>query len=855
MIQLSTVTVHHEGEREVLIATTPGKQKFADTPEDQDLFASKTLGSRVNESKVLFSVDFPVKRRLWITIMSLALALAFIMLMVYFVVNFGIAGRHPDKNSEKNFVDIESPLQDFTEDVIPFVQHWFDSLGIDEDKDTPLINKLTYSEDQCVKDFAALEFRLDDYQSYQTYFRQDSLMASAQTDEYVGPEDIEEYVRFADDSSPYRAQYKVLNQLFALKKFDASTGTCQFNVLSTVHCDMDPELALDVSYQVATMLNLYFELNGNFISRINVYYAEPFLQFSFGETLNTEQTRNFVCEVIETNCPETYALNGKMSREVCVERLNALPVVTNDSYVDGNSQGCRFLHAAFAASNEKHCAHLSFLPQEDPKGRIKCQTSHNISVTDLFDADDMALFNSYIVSKESFIGSDTSFKVDSSSAINSDDNGTVNGTKGNGDSWLGFPGPEYYYMEGSVTERSPCPAINTLANHGFIARDGFVGVSSLAIALEEVFGALAQDSIDLLDQMKANGLQTEVISNDDGETDEFFYLFDLNSHNQFEHDASFFRQDYYFEPFSLYDSELFNELVQVAQPDPFVDAEDVAIQHSNRILHSRKNNPEFLAGPTALFGFQREPALMFLFSRDENFRTILLSDLESFVGANKIPEGWTSRRERQLPVVSLASPIFDNYISFFAARSDQALNASLDELDETVATTRDFDDLSFDDLPPCNSKPPVEQDFARNFVLPRELLEGGKFTVLQPRSDWVTVHEFYFPASPPGQAYASVTFEFGMGVGGTYANCLQCMEAGAPGGCPDLRLVWGPGPEPFNWSDPASQQEAAMAFNSSLDPFCNTVGERQDSVRLEILDMCLDTEKSDDDFWYAKVRC
>jgi hypothetical protein len=130
MITLSTVTVHHEGEREVLIAATPGKPKFADTPEDQGFFAAKTLGSRVNQSNTLFSVDFPVKRRLWITIMSLALALAFIMLMVYFVVNFGVVGRNPDQNSEKNFVDIESPLQDFTEDVIPFMQNWFDSLGV-----------------------------------------------------------------------------------------------------------------------------------------------------------------------------------------------------------------------------------------------------------------------------------------------------------------------------------------------------------------------------------------------------------------------------------------------------------------------------------------------------------------------------------------------------------------------------------------------------------------------------------------------------------------------------------------------------------------------------------------------------
>lgn len=42
------------------------------------------------------------------------------------------------------------------------------------------------------------------------------------------------------------------------------------------------------------------------------------------------------------------------------------------------------LHAAFAETNpNNHCPHVSLIPFADP-GQIKCQTSANIAVEDLF---------------------------------------------------------------------------------------------------------------------------------------------------------------------------------------------------------------------------------------------------------------------------------------------------------------------------------------------------------------------------------------------------------------------------------------------------------------------------------------
>jgi len=160
---------------------------------------------------------------------------------------------------------------------------------------------------------------------------------------------------------------------------------------------------------------------------------------------------------------------------------------------------------------------------------------------------------------------------------------------------------------------------------------------------------------------------------------------------------------------------------------------------------------------------------------------------------------------------------------------------------------------SMADLPACNSKPMVESNYARTLQTPRELLDGGKFTALRPRSDWITVHEFDFPPSPPGHSHAAVMTEMGAGVGGSYANAQMCVAHGAPAGCPDLRMAFGPGPTPFDWSQPAQVQAAIVVFNSTLNPICNIPGVRHGPMRLDILDMCLDTEKSDGNYFYVKA--
>ena len=86
-------------------------------------------------------------------------------------------------------------------------------------------------------------------------------------------------------------------------------------------------------------------------------------------------------------------------RPECRDQLAALPIADGDDlYVDGNSQGCRNLHAFLAVQTpEQHCPHISLSPLEDPDGKIKCQETsrQNLQVSDLFADAEMKAFRDY----------------------------------------------------------------------------------------------------------------------------------------------------------------------------------------------------------------------------------------------------------------------------------------------------------------------------------------------------------------------------------------------------------------------------------------------------------------------------
>ncbi|GFH56830.1 hypothetical protein CTEN210_13306 [Chaetoceros tenuissimus] len=88
-------------------------------------------------------------------------------------------------------------------------------------------------------------------------------------------------------------------------------------------------------------------------------------------------------------------MNEKMKN--CVKQAIALPDVTIGAdgvtgFIDGNSRACRILHGFMAKNNQHHCPHVSFDPEVDADGKIKCNESAGILHTDVFTQEDIAFF-------------------------------------------------------------------------------------------------------------------------------------------------------------------------------------------------------------------------------------------------------------------------------------------------------------------------------------------------------------------------------------------------------------------------------------------------------------------------------
>mmetsp|Transcript_12259 Transcript_12259/g.19827 ORF Transcript_12259/g.19827 Transcript_12259/m.19827 type:complete len:359 (-) Transcript_12259:135-1211(-) len=109
-----------------------------------------------------------------------------------------------------------------------------------------------------------------------------------------------------------------------------------------------------------------------------------------------------------------------------------------------------------------------------------------------------------------------------------------------------YPEKNNFQAPGPYAIRSPCPAINTIANHGFISRSGReIGVKDLAQALEDVFRISSEALIGspVADAMKF-GLTDRKGGKDVLTIDRLFQSRDSNRGSEaVEHDASFFRED------------------------------------------------------------------------------------------------------------------------------------------------------------------------------------------------------------------------------------------------------------------------------------------------------------------------
>lgn len=189
---------------------------------------------------------------------------------------------------------------------------------------------------------------------------------------------------FVPSVSPILSKYNILRSDLHVLKYNEESGTCSFRQIFLFETAFDVASTGSDIGDFGYLVMIRFESNPEkqVVKNVFVNYEEQCLSFFLENLQNRIVPVSFVCSVMSDDC--------SMQEENCVQKLAALPIAEgSDVYFDGNSQGCRIVHAVLAQVNEKHCAHLAFEPTADTDGKIKCQESLGYLRTDFFEESDI----------------------------------------------------------------------------------------------------------------------------------------------------------------------------------------------------------------------------------------------------------------------------------------------------------------------------------------------------------------------------------------------------------------------------------------------------------------------------------
>ena len=154
------------------------------------------------------------------------------------------------------------------------------------------------------------------------------------------------------------------------------------------------------------------------------------------------------------------------------------------------------------------------------------------------------------------------------------------------------PAGHAYKPAGKGDVRSPCPGLNSLANHGWIHRNG----KNLTIPHLVDGGKGMNIGIDFMTAIGGAG----ILSNPKQPSD-FFDLDHLREHNfPIEHDGSLSRQDEYFGQWYNVHGREYKQWISV-----FGDAKKTSIESAAKAKYTRVNdsltrNPEVVYGPRGM---------------------------------------------------------------------------------------------------------------------------------------------------------------------------------------------------------------------------------------------------------------
>ncbi|KAG3103556.1 hypothetical protein PI124_g14133 [Phytophthora idaei] len=183
--------------------------------------------------------------------------------------------------------------------------------------------------------------------------------------------------------------------------------------------------------------------------------------------------------------------------------------------------------------------------------------------------------------------------------------------------------------------RSPCPALNTLANHGYLPRNGQnVTKAVLGPAVMSVYN-LGEDATATLLALVPDS----------------FSLDFLSTHNMIEHDASLIHNDVYFggDPVQV-NLTLAEQLLERGASSGKLGVAELGATRKARLADSLAINPNLTFGSTQQTLAFLESSILILGFGSKNNETVSVDTARSFLVDEKIPDGW----ERASSAVSAA---------------------------------------------------------------------------------------------------------------------------------------------------------------------------------------------------------
>ncbi|KZO97178.1 Cloroperoxidase [Calocera viscosa TUFC12733] len=249
----------------------------------------------------------------------------------------------------------------------------------------------------------------------------------------------------------------------------------------------------------------------------------------------------------------------------------------------------------------------------------------------------------------------------------------LNGLPGNGTGGVQVPAPgdtaHQYEAPLPGAQRGPCPGMNTLANHGFISRDGLTTWTELVAGMQNVWNVqyelavllavlgIATDGDPVTEMLSIGGQVTQQIGTEGQYTGNYG---GLSKHNSFELDVSLTRDDFYLHGDAhTFNASLFQMMAETAAElhngTVLFDFDAVALHRARRYNQSIADNPWIVFPSAEIHNYGAGVFVFEAFPSSARNMTPDLETISSFFGAvplgngsygsqpERIPEGWHNR--------------------------------------------------------------------------------------------------------------------------------------------------------------------------------------------------------------------